>query len=119
MSKYVNLTTYLARLDQGVWNTTFDEVEHILGFSLPTSARQYQAWWANQMRSQSMAWQSAGWKTASVDLHNEKISFVYVNENPENEVDGPDLHLTISEAKLGLANALGLKPEQVEIVIRA
>lgn len=120
MSKYINLTKYLASLDQGVWDTTFDEIEAILEFPLPASARQYQAWWANQMRSQSISWQSAGWKTASIDLEREKVMFVYVEDIPESELDAsPALHLTISDAKVGLANAFGLKPEQIEIVIRA
>jgi hypothetical protein len=119
MSKYVKLTFYLAGLDAGIWETTFEEVEQVLGFSLPASARQHQAWWANQMRSQSLSWQGAGWKTASVDLATERLTFIYAGGDDSEEDATRASGLTISDAKLGLAAMFGVKPEQVEITIRA
>ena len=56
---------------------SFDEIEAILGFTLPVSARTYSAWWANnpQPNRQSNAWLSAGWKTDDLDLDGETVTF--------------------------------------------
>jgi len=115
MSKYRELTKYLASIDDHVWPASFDEVEQILGMPLPESARQYNAWWANQGRGQSWAWQGAGWKTSAVDLKNGRVTFVYVGDE---EPVGPVQPLTIVEAKAGLAAHFAISPEAVEIVIR-
>ena len=117
MSKYINLTLYLAQLDAGVWEATFTEVEEVLGAPLPTSARQYPAWWANQGRAQSSAWQGAGWKTTAVDVEREKVTFIYAGgeEEPDSTAVQP---LTISDAKAGLAANYGVSVEAVEILIR-
>ena len=119
MSKYIKITNFLMEADYGIWEPSFKEIEEVLGFSLPASARQYQAWWANQMRSQSLGWQSAGWKTASVDLDAEKITFIYVGGKSSDEGPEKPAAMTILDAKLGLAASFGVKPEQVEIVVRA
>jgi hypothetical protein len=57
---------------------TFREVEDILGFSLPKSARDHQAWWSNarQGHSHAAAWLDAGWRTANLDLSGETVTFV-------------------------------------------
>lgn len=117
--KYRKLTEYLANSDQTEWTASFREIEAILGFPLPDSARQYQAWWSNQMRSQSIAWQSAGWKATALDLPSERVTFVYV-AGEDVAVEVPQLRpMTIQEAKEGLAATFGITPEQVEITIRA
>lgn len=119
MSKYVKLSMFLAEADYAFWEASFKEIEEILGFPLPASARQYQAWWANQMRSQSLGWQSAGWKTAGVDLDAEKVTFILVGENESDEQSLKPTPLTILDAKLGLAANFGVKLDQIEITIRA
>lgn len=55
----------------------FNEIEDVLGFGLPASARKYQAWWANDDREgrQSSGWLSAGWLTDQLDLAGEKVTF--------------------------------------------
>lgn len=127
--KYQKLTEHLSGLSATRWRASFEDVERVLGFSLPDSARNYQAWWANQMRSQSLGWQLAGWKVVDLDLRNEKVTFVYVggDENGSEEVaqqtassgggDGTE-GLTIAEAKTGLAATFGVDPDQIEITIR-
>lgn len=124
--KYLELATHLAGLEGRRWTAGFDEIESILGFPLPESARTYQAWWANQMRSQSLGWQGAGWKTTDLDLQNERVTFVYVGGDEE-QAGGPlrtspssavPTPLTIEEAKAGLATAFGVIPSQIEITIR-
>jgi hypothetical protein len=119
MSKYQNLTKYLASIDETEWEAKFEQVERVLGFRLPESARQHQAWWSNQMRSQSLGWQLAGWKTTELDLQNEKVTFVYVAGDDPDQRASKTKPMTIQAAKDGLAAAFGIDPSQVEITIRA
>lgn len=117
MSKYINLTKALAQRDGEVWELSLNDIESILDDDLPDSARQYPAWWANQGRAQSLAWESAGWRTKRVDLKNEKVSFVYVGDGIDRDL-GENLTLTIAEAKAGLAATFNVPVEAIEITIR-
>lgn len=120
MSKYINLTMYLGQLDAGIWEASFQEVEEVLRFPLPESARQYREWWANQSRSQSLSWQGAGWKTTAVDLERERVTFLYCADRDEDDATAPAVQkLTISDAKAGLAANFGLPIDAIEITIRA
>ena len=75
--KYQRLYTYLCRLRAAEWRATFSEIESILGFPLPTSARLHRPWWANQGggsgHSQALAWSAAGWETAEVYMVSETL----------------------------------------------
>ena len=77
--KYQGLYSHLSGLQSTEWRTSFSKIESILGFGLPASARQYNAWWANEQsdsrHSQSIAWTAAGWETADVDMNAETLSF--------------------------------------------
>jgi len=124
--KYRKLTEFLARRTDHTWVAQFSEIERILGFSLPESARTYQAWWSNQMRSQSLGWQSAGWKTTDLDIQNLRVTFVYVGSNEASADATPPLRtsttasgLTLADAKAGLAITFGVEPSQIEITIKA
>lgn len=124
-TKYNRLTEHLASRDDTRWCATFSQIERIIGFPLPESARSYQAWWSNQMRSQSLAWQKAGWKTTALDLASKKVTFVYVGgdgdggESPVGAESPPhETPLTIAEAKAGLAVTFGVDPSQIEITVR-
>jgi len=67
--KYEKLYRHLTGLTAWEWRATFGEVEAILGFILPNSARSYTAWWANDSsHSYARAWLAAGWETSSVNL---------------------------------------------------
>ena len=59
---------------------SFSEVERVLGFGLPRSARNYNAWWGNNLyRSRhSWAWLEAGWETRDLDIDGESVWFVRV-----------------------------------------
>jgi hypothetical protein len=119
--KYQKLAEHLANIDEDVWEASFDEIQEVLGIPLPESAFQYPAWWANQGRAQSRAWESAGWKTKRVDLKNGQITFVYVGDQPDREIP-PERDvaraLSIDEAKAGLAANFGVSINAVEITIR-
>lgn len=78
MSKYEPLAKFLGNRNEAVWQTNFSEVEKILGFTLPSSAYRYPAWWANQSgagHSQTSGWRDAGWRTAELDLESQTICF--------------------------------------------
>ena len=77
MTKYARLTDFLERLEPSSRRMSFAEIENVLEFSLPESARRHQAWWANNPIDgrQSMAWLSAGWQTEDLDLAGESVTF--------------------------------------------
>lgn len=59
--KYAPLHRRLAGLTGDVWRASFREIEDVLGFALPDSARLYPAWWSNGDRhSHALAWVAAG-----------------------------------------------------------
>ena len=77
--KYRKLRAYLEAHPRREWRSTFGNIESILGFELPVSARKHSAWWANEKnggrQSQKAAWSAAGWETAEVDLETETLVF--------------------------------------------
>lgn len=78
MSKYDPLQRHLARRTGDEIPMTFSDVERILGFALPPSARLHQPWWSNNVGTHvaARAWRSAGFKTARLDLAAERVTFV-------------------------------------------
>ena len=55
----------------------FADVERIIQWRLPRSARRHRAWWANtRMHVQAVAWLEAGWVVEAVDLAAETVRFV-------------------------------------------
>ena len=77
--KYAPLFRNLSVRTGTRWRATFAQIEAVLGFKLPDSARIHRPWWANQKRggghSHALAWQAAGWKTTRVDLAAETLVF--------------------------------------------
>lgn len=77
--KYAPLYRHLVALEANEWPASFREIEAVLGFPLPRSARAHQPWWSNQTNSGShshaQAWQRAGWKVRGVDLLRERVVF--------------------------------------------
>jgi len=78
MSKYDNLSKILEGTNADCVPFTFDQIEAILGFDLPKSARTYRPWWSNDPKShsQARAWVAAGYKTAEVNLEGETLTYV-------------------------------------------
>lgn len=79
MTKYSTLGHRLAAKGLARVTLTFEEVESLLGFSLPRSARLYPAWWANVTggsHSHAQGWLAAGFETRDLDLGRRKITFV-------------------------------------------
>lgn len=81
MGKYGPLGRFLQATPAGILAYTFSffQVEQILGANLPTSARKYREWWANERTPgghvQAQAWLSAGWEVESVSLESEWVRF--------------------------------------------
>ena len=48
MGKYEPLAARLSAQGEDFWTATFAQIEEVLGFPLPASARKYREWWANQ-----------------------------------------------------------------------
>src|SRR5579863_6570470 len=76
-SKYAPLQRYLEQAAGSRLRLSFRDVEAILQFALPKSARTYAPWWANVGGShvQAEAWMDAGWRTCNVDVPGERVSF--------------------------------------------
>ena len=77
--KYAPLYRHLVAMEGAYWCVSFAELEAILGFELPVSARLYRSWWSNRKRSaghsQTLSWQAAGWKTCRLELEAETLVF--------------------------------------------
>ena len=82
MRKYDKLQSHLMTAITDRLRVRFSEIEQLLGFALPGSARRHPAWWANDSNPDrhSSAWLSAGWKTEELDLGSEQVTFVRARE---------------------------------------
>lgn len=77
MSKYENLQRHLLH-SQGIVEFSFADIEELLGFMLPSSARRHAAWWSNSAGThvQAAAWLQAGYRTQDVSVTLERVRFV-------------------------------------------
>ena len=85
--KYAPLYRSLCARAAPKWRATFAEIEAILGFRLPDSARRHRSWWSNRRKGgghgHALAWQEAGWRTRAVDLVGETLVFERLPDAPE------------------------------------
>lgn len=77
MSKYDPLRRHLMSLSDTDWEASFADIEAVLGFALPKSARTRPEWWSNNAtgHSHARAWLEIGWRTGNIDLKAERIRF--------------------------------------------
>jgi CBS domain-containing protein len=83
---YAPLARYLEALpvDATSVTLTFHQIEDVLKKELPRSASEYRAWWSNDpLKPQSAAWLEEGWRTASVNMTERRLSFVRTNDRQE------------------------------------
>jgi hypothetical protein len=83
-SKYAPLRQHLKDDPRNLVAMTFREVERVLGFQLPASARSYRHWWANDRtgnHTQAYAWMGAGRKVVSLDLIERRVKFIRADRN--------------------------------------
>ena len=78
MSKYDPLRRYLEGATSAELPLSFSEVERVLGFPLPPSAKAHATWWSNNTGTHVgvRAWRDIGWKTSRVDLGSQRVVFV-------------------------------------------
>ena len=82
MGKYEPLKQFLQKENTKIGSSmtlTFEEIEKIIGDSLPKSASVYDEWWENSYtHSQAKAWRSAGYKTVDVNMNkkNSRMTFI-------------------------------------------
>jgi hypothetical protein len=123
MSKYDRLGEHLSGLDRETVHTlSFERIEAILGCRLPRSAREYQAWWANQIGAghvQSNAWLDNGWHTELLSLSHKHVTFRPVaTPRAPRGARKPTKGLSIDQAKRAVAIHHGVRLDQVEISLR-
>lgn len=78
VGKYDPLRSHLADLSIDASTMSFAEIERVLGFPLPASARRYPAWWSNESEgshSHARAWMEAGFRTERLDLNAATVTF--------------------------------------------
>lgn len=92
MGKYEPLAAHLQNWVRDEWAASFAEIEQVLGFPLPPSARRHREWWGNQRgpgHSQARGWQDAGWQVWKVDLAGEMAIFRQ-NNNRSSPAEGAE-----------------------------
>jgi hypothetical protein len=115
-SKYDNLTEFLTSMKERECVVSFGELEELLGFVLPASARTHPSWWANTDHAQGRSWRRVGWRTAGLDLKNERVTFSQAKPHLANS-RSMKLGKIIAEAKSRLSVSLGVELEQIEITV--
>ena len=77
--KYSSLYRFLISIKKAEWLVSFSEIERMLGFALPESARKHRQWRSNRWKERgcdhALTWKVAGWKTSAVDLERETLVF--------------------------------------------
>jgi hypothetical protein len=61
---------------------SYDELEVIIGGSLPDSARSHRSWWSNDTsgHTQAQSWLEAGWRTSYINMSDGLVTFVRIKE---------------------------------------
>ena len=107
MTKYKPLQWYLHKMEEPEWKASFAEIEDILGFSLPPSARLHRAWWANtdNKRTYATSWLKEGWRVAAVDFSSQHVVF-----NRQDTVVLPVKSRRVNDIPVTMQNGNGLTP---------
>ncbi len=79
--KYSPLEHYLRELppNQQEVTLTFEQIERILGSTLPASAHGYRQWWENEKEGNHVnarAWANAGWRVDTVNCREKWVGFI-------------------------------------------
>ena len=84
MGKYEPLEQFLSRQERAEIRMTFKQIERVLGFALPNSARAHRPWWANETAGHvhARSWLQAGFETAEVDMAGERLVFRRMSISP-------------------------------------
>ena len=107
MSKYLPLRDYLLRSGKSRITLRFNDIEKILGFSLPHSAYIHRAWWANDSSHTHArnGWLAAGYNVDYVDLDSEIVVFIKKYDVPTSGTDEIEYLLESLESQKGLSHS--------------
>lgn len=68
MSKYAPIEEHLSKQTEDHATLTYQEMEKLVGFELPSSAYKHRAWWSNGKKGGSKFWLRVGWQVDFVKL---------------------------------------------------
>lgn len=75
--KYIGLANYLKSKTETTITMTFEEIEKLIGNTLPQSAYKHRAFWSNtSSHSVAYGWINSDYQTESVDFSAKKVTFV-------------------------------------------
>ena len=95
--KYRLLSDYLHDSEESRVPLTFNDIENMLGFSLPPSAYTHRAFWANTTsHSIALSWLGVGYETVEVDMEKGVVVF---EQKRQYGKDGIKVSRFISEAQ--------------------
>lgn len=112
-SKYFPLHRYFLGQTAVELPLSFHDVEQVLGFALPPSARTHPAWWSNNPGTNVAvkAWRDAGWRTSRVDIPAERVTFVR-----EAAGRGSPSRLSEHRRTLSEASPIGAQPSSMRAI---
>lgn len=73
--KYQKLSEYFSKSTDSTIILTFYDIESIIGFALPDSAKKHKAAWYEAGHSMPKAWSDSSYKIESLDLANQTVVF--------------------------------------------
>ncbi len=116
MSKYDQFTEFLTQSDRDKIQMTFEEIETVLGFSLPKS-KSYPAWWSNNPANNTMtnAWIAAGYKTRDVNIKSGMLTFVRQTENGDATRPSSNLTTKVNSPLFGSMRGTTIVSEGVDL----
>lgn len=76
VGKYREHSSWLAHQERDRIDVTFGQVEEIIGFPLPASARRHNAYWSGGQPGSTVgnAIRDAGWRAANLNLTGERVT---------------------------------------------
>lgn len=113
-SKYYPLHQHLQQCEQETVSLSFDEIESLMGSSLPTSARKCKNWWSNRDSPNALqagAWMQAGYHVQQVDLEQQVVIFQKVQTQDIIQRQDGEINWT-GEAIRALRKHKGLNQEE-------
>lgn len=111
-SRYAPLAIWLQNQTEDKVVCSFEEVENIIDDTLPPSARNLRAWWANDSvsRVQSIQWLDAGWRVSSVNMTTEQVTFSRIEDLRRKYID---FYSQLRE-KLKQIKELSIEPQNIQ-----
>lgn len=110
-SRYAPLAIWLqAQQESDKVTCTFKEIETLIQDELPSSARRYRNWWANDTVShtQSAQWLEVGWRVSSINMSTERVVFSKMGDRQSAYIE----FFSQLQAKLQSTAPLSIQPQK-------